>query len=134
MNLCLPESHQWPKNYLKQEKLQEHGTNASHDYFISKIKNQKIGQSAFIKTLWYSANHKLQSQWKWKVFRSLITSILPLMYAPMFKMTLLNCCKHFWWLYNADTKDALFFLFSLNYFQLLFVLMILEVWSIVFWS
>ena len=50
-------------------------------------------------------------------------------------MTWLNCIKHFWWFYDPTTKDTLFawlcFLVWLNYFQVLYVLIILKVWLIV---
>ena len=42
------------QTYLKNGKCLENGTNASYDYSRSKIKYQKNGQNAFIKTLWYS--------------------------------------------------------------------------------
>ena len=69
---------------------------------------------------------------RWMVFCSIvITSLLSL----IIKMTWLNCCKVFWWFYCFDTEDTIFFWFRClvckNYFQLLFVLIILEVTLIV---
>ena len=64
-----------------------------------------------------------------------ITSLLSFLITPIVITTWLNCYKTFWWIYYTGTKDTVFvwfhFLVCMNYFQLLFVLVILEVWSIV---
>ena len=65
----------------------------------------------------------------------IITSLLSAMRAPVVTMTWLNCYKAFWWFYYAATKATLFVWFRilvcLNYFQFLFVLIILGIWLIV---
>ena len=73
---------------------------------------------------------------KWINFGSVITtSLLYLMFTPIVVLTWLNCCKVFWWFYYANTKDIVLvwfhFLVCINYFQLLFALIILEVELIV---
>ena len=65
---------------------------------------------------------------KWKVLGSVvITSLL----FRIITMIWLNCFKVIWQFYCVDTKDIIFarfrFLVCLNYFQLLFVLVVLEV-------
>ena len=73
---------------------------------------------------------------KQKVFGSVvITSLLSTKWTPTVIMSWLNCWKSFCWFYYAETKDIVFaqfhFLICLNYFQLLFVVIILWVWSVV---
>ena len=45
------------------------------------------------------------SKSRWNVLVSHITSILSLMYTPLFIRTWLNCYNFFWWYYHTDTKD-----------------------------
>ena len=65
-----------------------------------------------------------------------IMSLIYSMCAPNIIKTWLNCCRVFWRFYHVDMKDIVlvwYVLFVyLNYFQFLFVLMILEVWLIVY--
>ena len=73
---------------------------------------------------------------KWRVLSLVfITSRLLSIYIPIVIMTWLNHCKAFCWFCYADTKDILstwfYFLVCMNYIQLLYVLIILEVWLIV---
>ena len=73
---------------------------------------------------------------KWNFFCPVvISSLLSPMCTPIIIMTWLDCCKAFWWFRYVDKVDMLFlwfcFLVCKNYFQLLFVLIILEVWLIV---
>ena len=76
-----------------------------------------------------------KSKLKYKVLGFLITTIFYSMYDSVIIMAWLNCCKLIWLYYYADTKDALFVWFPLlvflNYFRLLYVLMILVAWLIV---
>ena len=76
-----------------------------------------------------------KSKLKYKVLGFLITTIFYSMYDSVIIMAWLNCCEPVWLHYYADTKDALFVWFPLlvflNYFRLLYVLMILVVWLIV---
>ena len=67
----------------------------------------------------------------------IITNLLSSICTSILIMTWLNCCNFFWWFYCVDTKDTIFICFFFvfcffsvcaNYFQLLFVLIILEVW------
>ena len=96
---------------------------SAKDWFLFMINS--ISCIKFSSTFWS------QSKLKQKVLGSLITVI----FSSTIVMTWLNCCRLFWWFYYADTNDTVFvwfrYLISLNYFQLLFVLIILEVYLII---
>ena len=72
-----------------------------------------------------------KSKSKSKVLVFLITAI----FSSGIIMIWLKYCKVFWWFYCADTKDIVSFWFRflvcLNYFQLLYALIMIEVWLIV---
>ena len=69
---------------------------------------------------------------KWKFLGSAVVASL---LSRIILNNWLNCCKVFWLFYCVDTKDIVFvwfiFLVSMNSFQHLFVLTILEAWLIV---
>ena len=72
--------------------------------------------------------------WPIKIKTKSFGSLIAIIFSSMIIMTRLNCCKLFWWFYYADTKYIFVWFHSLicmNCFQLLFVLIILEVWLIV---
>ena len=83
---------------------------------------------------------KLLSAYLGKSKRKVLSSAVVLssiysMCAPLILVTWLSYCKLFWWFYWVDKVDTIFvwfwFLVCINYFQLLFVLIILDVWLIV---
>ena len=104
----------------------ENNCSVSRFYFI--LRQRLIAFSDIFIFMFSIQNRNFKSL---KYLLSLYTIIFP----SIITMTLLNCCKLFWWFYNADTEDTVivsfYFLIFINCFQLLFVLIILEVQLIV---